>query len=209
MPSNIVHLAIAFESILIALAGILAWLLGVPLLEQVKFDWGGIGWGVAATGPLLLGMWWWSQSSLGPFRRIMHEVEGNFIPLFARCSYLELAVIALLAGVGEEALFRGVIQGALTPWLTPTGGVLAASVLFGLGHLITPTYALLASLIGLYLGGLFMISGNLFLVIIVHALYDFIALIYLIGRVDLRDKAKIKEELVRTSEGSLEDRDRQ
>ena len=60
--------------------------------------------------------------------------------------------------------------------------MLAASVLFGLGHMVTPTYAVLAGLIGLYLGALSMVFGNLLQVVVVHSLYDFVALLYLVRR---------------------------
>jgi membrane protease YdiL (CAAX protease family) len=67
---------------------------------------------------------------------------------------------------------------------TPRGedwpALVVSSVLFGLLHPITPTYAVLAGLIGAYLGGVWLANGNLLVVVIVHALYDFIALIYLL-----------------------------
>jgi membrane protease YdiL (CAAX protease family) len=109
----------------------------------------------------------------------MHEVEERLIPLFEECSYFEIALICLLAGVGEEALFRGVIQSALAEWLSPWWALFVASGLFGLGHLITPTYAALAVLLGIYVGGLFMLYDNLLTVVVVHVLYDGMALIYL------------------------------
>jgi membrane protease YdiL (CAAX protease family) len=64
-----------------------------------------------------------------------------------------------------------------------------ASALFGLGHFITPMYALLAGLLGLYLGGLAMIYDNLLLVMVVHALYDFVALVYLVRKYKQDHKA--------------------
>ena len=57
-----------------------------------------------------------------------------------------------------------------------------ASVLFGLGHLITPVYAVLAAVIGFYLGALFLATDNLLIAIVAHGLYDFVALLYLIRR---------------------------
>jgi membrane protease YdiL (CAAX protease family) len=53
-------------------------------------------------------------------------------------------------------------------------------VLFGLLHLVTPTYAVLAALMGGYLGWLYVRTGNLLVAIIVHALYDFFALSYFV-----------------------------
>ena len=56
-------------------------------------------------------------------------------------------------------------------------GLLASNVLFGLAHSITPTYAVLAGLLGIYLGFIFTITGeeNLIAPILCHSLYDLIA----------------------------------
>ena len=74
--------------------------------------------------------------------------------MFRRCTLAEFGIIALLAGVGEEMLFRGVLQGTISRWIRPEIGLVAASALFGLAHLITLMYALAASLMGIYLGWL-------------------------------------------------------
>jgi membrane protease YdiL (CAAX protease family) len=47
-------------------------------------------------------------------------------------------------------------------------------------HALTPTYALLAVLAGAYLGGVWLLSGNLLVVIVAHGIYDFVALLYLL-----------------------------
>ena len=93
-------------------------------------------------------------------------------------------MIATLAGLGEEMLFRGVVQGAIAHRLDGEAGMwialLVAGVLFGLGHCITVTYALLAGLIGIYLGAIWRLTDNLLVPIIAHAAYDFAALVYLV-----------------------------
>jgi len=103
------------------------------------------------------------------------------VPLFAGCSPWQLAVLSLLAGVSEEALFRGVVQG----WLMRVSGstvlgLVFASALFGLAHAITSTYAILAGLIGAYLGWLWLATDNLLTPTVAHAAYDFVALWYLL-----------------------------
>lgn len=189
MLGNMARLAIVFEGGLILLALSLGWLLGSPPFERVSLTWQAVVWGGVATGPPFLGVWWCTRLRWGPFSRLMREVEERLIPLFASCSCFELALISVFGGVGEEALFRGVIQETLTGWLNPWAALVVASGLFGLGHLITPTYAVLAGLIGLYLGGLSMAYDNLLVVVVVHALYDFVALVYLIGRHRAKQKA--------------------
>ena len=65
---------------------------------------------------------------------------------------------------------------------------------FGLLHFITPLYALLAGLMGLYLGWLYEATGNLIVPMIVHGLYDFAALVYLVRiRRPEREKRSGKE----------------
>ena len=101
----------------------------------------------------------------------------------------QLGVISFLAGLGEEMLFRGLLQDGLAHWLGNSFGlgeaaglwlaVGLASTLFGLLHWISPFYALVAGLIGAYLGWWRVQSGNLLGPIVAHALYDFVALVYL------------------------------
>ncbi len=86
--------------------------------------------------------------------------------------------VAVLAGLGEELLFRGVIQQALSDAWSPAPAILAASLLFGLAHAVSMPYFLFACLIGLYLGGLYHFSGNLLVPILVHSLYDWVAIHY-------------------------------
>jgi len=112
----------------------------------------------------------------------MREVKDKIVPIFLDSTISDLAAISVVAGIGEEALFRGVIQAALSEWLNPSTGLLIASALFGLGHLLTPAYGVLAGLLGLYLGGLFMAFENLLLVMVVHGVYDFLTLVYLMRR---------------------------
>jgi membrane protease YdiL (CAAX protease family) len=77
-------------------------------------------------------------------------------------------------------LFRGVFQAVLSRWAGTAVGLALASALFGLLHAITFTYAVLAGLAGAYLGALWLWTDNLLVSILVHALYDFVLLVYLI-----------------------------
>ncbi|WP_254506757.1 CPBP family intramembrane glutamic endopeptidase [Anatilimnocola floriformis] len=96
----------------------------------------------------------------------------------------QLLIVALAAGIGEEVLFRGLIQAGLAALLPNSfalvGSLLIASVLFGLCHYLSNTYFALATLAGAYFGLLMLVSGSLLPAIIAHALYDFIALAYLL-----------------------------
>ncbi len=102
------------------------------------------------------------------------------MPLLDKSSWSEIALIAVSAGVGEEMLFRGVVQASLGAWLGASWGLALASLLFGLLHPISVAYMVITAILGLYLGVLWNLGGNLLAVMITHALYDFAALGYLL-----------------------------
>jgi uncharacterized protein len=178
--------AAIFEASMAVLAVALGWLFGYPPARTLHLDLHGLGIGIVATLPLLALLWLCAVCPVRPLKRITRIVEAVLVPPFRECSVMELAVLSALAGIGEELLFRGVVQTVVTIECGgPSGvwiGLAVAAVLFGLLHPITPTYAALAGLIGLYLGGLWLISGNLLAPMIAHGLYDFLALLYLIRR---------------------------
>ena len=178
---NIVRFAVFFEAGIFLLAWILGWLIGIPPLRQMHATWTGLGAGLLATGPLLLGMWWCSVSQFRPLQALMRQMEESLVPLFHGASSRTLLLISVLAGLGEEGLFRGVFQTGLTEWLGMPVALLTTSALFGLAHLITPTYAVLAGLIGIYLGALAVVTDSLFAPVVAHALYDYAALTYLVS----------------------------
>lgn len=163
---------------LLALA--LGWWLEVAPFERLVWTWRGLAGGIAATAPLLLGLAWCLRTTFPPVVHLVEIVERRVAPLFAGSGPAAIAVVALLAGLGEETLFRGVIQPALAAHLPLAAAVATTGALFGLAHWITPTYALLAGLVGAYLGVLFVVSDNLLVPILAHALYDVVALALLV-----------------------------
>ncbi|HEX8199260.1 MAG TPA: CPBP family intramembrane glutamic endopeptidase [Isosphaeraceae bacterium] len=177
---EVVPFALLVEGSLAGVAGALGWLVGVSPWQTLRWDARDAAWGVGATLPLLPLLVVCTHSSWPPLARIRRFFDAVARPWFAACTRLDLALIALAAGVGEEALFRGVLQPALGRGMGTGPALAVTGVLFGLLHPITPTYAVLAGLIGVYLGGVWLASGNLLVVVIAHALYDFLALIYLL-----------------------------
>jgi membrane protease YdiL (CAAX protease family) len=173
---RVTGLAVAFELVLALLAAVGSWAFGYQLLAAARPTLTGTMVGVLATVPLLGGLWFTVRSDWAAMRRLRDEVERHVLPLFVGCSPLQLAAIAVAAGIGEELLFRGLAQGALTEVAGPLTGLLVTSVLFGLAHFITGAYALLAAVVGLYLGGLALLMDGIWAPVVVHSLYDFIAL---------------------------------
>jgi membrane protease YdiL (CAAX protease family) len=152
------------------------------LLSRFSLSWSATVYSLLLCLPLFAMLYFDERSQWPPLVRLREEIDEKVRPIFADCKIIDLAVIALLAGTGEELFFRGWLQGILTIKFGVLPGILVASVLFGLAHYLSPTYAIYAGLTGLYLGVIYQVSGNLYIVIAIHALYDFIALVYLVRK---------------------------
>jgi membrane protease YdiL (CAAX protease family) len=165
---------------------LLAWALsrwlGISPTEHLRLSLETVVWGVAATGPLLAGLAWMLTTRYGPVHRLVTLVVEQLGPLLVGRSVVELALLAAIAGISEEVLFRGVVQVALARVLPGGWALVAASAAFGLAHFASRTYALMAGVMGLYLGGLFLLQGSLLTPIITHALYDLVALVLVARR---------------------------
>jgi uncharacterized protein len=176
----VIIFAVFFEAGLAPFSLLLGWLLGHPPLQRFVWSYRDALWGGLAAIPLIalfLAMLRWP---VGPLARVKEFCEEEVVPLFDRSYWSELALVALSAGVGEEMLFRGVIQSTFADWM-PAGWALAlASVLFGVLHPISLSYIIIAGFLGFYLGAIWIYQGNLLTVMVTHALYDFVALGYLI-----------------------------
>lgn len=172
---------IALEGLLIGVAYLLGWLFGQPPLSHCFWSSAGWTWGLLGTLPMLAGLGVCLAWPEGPWRSLVQLVDSTLVPLFRTWKWSELALAAALAGLGEEMLFRGMIQDALVERIGagPIAAILVTGTLFGLAHAVTWSYALFASLVGLYLGWLYVAAGDLAAPIVAHGVYDFFALAYL------------------------------
>ena len=84
--------------------------------------------------------------------------------------------MALFAGVFEELLFRGVIQTTIAKFAPVIVAIIVSNIIFGAVHWRTALYALIAGLVGCWIGALFALTGNLLTPIVTHTVYDLIAL---------------------------------
>lgn len=170
--------AIAVEGGLIATAWLLSDWLEAPTLDMIRLEWKSLALGVAATIPPYLAFLVSWYRPIGPIRSVHDLTRDQIGPLFRPCTVPELACVAALAGIGEEMMFRGLLQPAFILWLGPILGLLAASLLFGALHLLTLAYGIIAAIAGLYFGALVLLTGDLGAAIIAHGLYDFLALLH-------------------------------
>jgi membrane protease YdiL (CAAX protease family) len=176
-------LALLGESALAASAAGAAWLLDLDLAWGAPLRDGVIGLGSAvalgAVNHALLtsapSMW-----IVNGVRAVYHEV---LVPLFGTLNTAAIIVIGIAAGVGEEWLFRGVLQSTI--------GLLPASLAFGAAHVggrAMLAFGVWAAVMGLVLGSLAIMTGGLLAPMVAHGAYDVLALMYV-----RRDAARARE----------------
>jgi membrane protease YdiL (CAAX protease family) len=110
----------------------------------------------------------------GPVRALRRLYRELLFPLFRASTPLEIVVISMLAGIGEEVLFRGAMQ--------PEWGLIVTSLVFGVFHVggrLTVALGIWAACTGALLGWLAIATGGLLAPIVAHIAYDALALSYL------------------------------
>jgi len=167
--------ALAFQGGIGVLGLVAILLFGIP----VRNDGMGVGaailWGLAgsvATYGVIMALSWLPgslQQSLESQLELLHRFARDY-------SWPILVTLSVLAGVGEELLFRGAIQGWLAQHLDESLAIVAASLLFGLVHYLSFTYFVLATGLGLALGAAYALTDSLLLVMVWHGAYDMLAL---------------------------------
>lgn len=168
--------AILLEGSLLVIAWLLAWCLGVPLFADFQWEAKSAWIGLVSVLPMLAFLGWILWSEYPPFAEIRDCCDSLVRQCFRRESWFSIALLSAVAGVGEEVLFRAVLQGGLSVHTDPVVGVLAASFLFAACHALTKGYFAAAFCIGIYLGMIWQAAGNLLAPIVAHAVYDFLAL---------------------------------
>jgi membrane protease YdiL (CAAX protease family) len=134
-------------------------------------------WVAPRQSPPLIFFCWTLSSRFGLFTEHRRLLE-RFVPLlFGNWSVLQLAAISATAGICEEALFRGATQNILAGFVGKLSALVLASVVFGCAHFLSWTYFVITTLIGAYLGLLWLWTGNLLSPMVTHAAYDFLALL--------------------------------
>lgn len=176
-------LGILFEVGLGFVGIVLARWLEIPLFSRLEFNFDAIFRGVVAAIPMLILMGLVTVSTWAPLVQLRKHVESLVREMFAQSHWTAIALVSIAAGIGEEVLFRGALQPWIESYSSPWIAIVIASVLFGLAHAMSFTYFAAATLIGFYLGWLAHEFNDLVAPIVAHALYDFIALLYVSMRV--------------------------
>lgn len=181
--SEFLNIAGITEASLVAIAFILGWFMNVSPVQQLYFDAWSVLVGVLATLPpiVFFGILYWFDPA--PMREIRDLLSDWLAPLLSECRWWDIVLLALMAGLCEELLFRGTLQLWMTANWGLTAAIVSGSVLFGLVHAVTPTYAVIATLMGAYLAAtMYLVDRpNLLVPITTHAVYDYVGFAVLIS----------------------------
>ena len=136
--------------------------------------WWGFGFALAAAGLLALQLW--SVLRLPQERREAARPKlgavSFLLPHTAR-EYGWFVALSVTAGFCEELLYRGYLVWFFTPWLGPIGAMLFVVAAFGVGHLYQGRRgAIKATLAGVVMAAIVLITNSLIPAMIAHALID-------------------------------------
>ena len=165
-----------FEGGLLAAAFLGGWLLDCPPTATLTWSFEDFGLGLLATVPMLVVLAICALSSSEAMKKIRAFQRDTVGHLLDECRWYDIVLLALLAGVCEEVLFRGF----LFLWLVRFNSVIAvliSNLAFGAAHAATPLYGILAAFLGLYLTALIAVdpTPNLLIPITAHTVYDIAA----------------------------------
>ncbi len=170
---------------------VLGWLIGTPIASQLSPSADVVLVGVIATLPLALFLWWFSNTQNPTLAAFRHSQIKFFSEIGFEFTTPRIIVMAIVAGVAEEFLFRGVLQSWINGFAPVAVALIASNIVFGLLHMRTMLYAVIAGLVGVYLGVVYVYTDSLLAPVITHGLYDYVALIYTKRAIDAyrRDSA--------------------
>jgi len=181
-PDSFFKTACYFESTLVLVAIAIGWLVDINPFEFIVFNEQAVINGIMGTLPLCLIFIALNQLQLESLQKIKQVLHSTLGASLQKHHWADLFVLAAIAGISEEILFRGVIQ----PWMENSWGMMAgllvSSVIFGLVHAVTALYFIMATAVSIYLG-LYLdydTTRNLLTPIIIHSLYDFFAFVLIL-----------------------------
>lgn len=166
-----------FEGSLILVAAFLGWLADINPFANLYFSEQALFYGIVGTVPLFVFFFALEQVNIPSVRKIRSLLVDTLGSGLKSCQWTDVFFLAAIAGFSEELLFRGLLQPWIEAYWGTAAGLIGSNIIFGLVHAVTPLYAFLATLIGIYLGLAMDFGGerNLMTPMIIHGLYDFLA----------------------------------
>lgn len=185
-----------FEGAMAFIAVILGAVFAVDILKHLEWTWIAVGWGVLATLPMFVLLTITANLRWEPFEKINELLLDTLGKHFSEARWWELILIAAMAGICEELLFRGFLMVWLENYLGMTAALILSSLAFGFAHYVTAMYLILTTSMGLYFGWIFDATGsrNLVVPIIAHGLYDFIAFYVIIYEYRQREESRSQDQ---------------
>jgi membrane protease YdiL (CAAX protease family) len=188
--NQVMKMTIAVEAGMGAAALGIGYYFDIPFAKSIHLyppDWFALGIGaISALIAALIAIF--IQRLPFSFTKQLKEDSNRVVSnLLGQCTRPDLIGIAMLAGVGEELLFRGLFQQGLMfavpeDWLAAGPWIVTAIValLFGMLHSISIPYVVVATIASVGLSVLFITTGDLLACILCHALYDLVLLLVLV-----------------------------
>ncbi|KAK4534424.1 hypothetical protein CDCA_CDCA01G0449 [Cyanidium caldarium] len=177
---DVYWLGLSTEAALFPLAMLLSRLFSVSLFSgTVWTDAVAIRDGVLLTAPFAAIFLSLGIVPLEAIQRLQRLTELATMRVFGRRNVIEVLLFCIAAGFGEEALFRGLLQGGLLQKFgnLPLAMALSA-VAFGAAHAATPAYFFLSAMAGAFFSWEYeFLQHNLVGPSVTHALYDWITVL--------------------------------
>ncbi|MBF0286959.1 MAG: CPBP family intramembrane metalloprotease [SAR324 cluster bacterium] len=177
---QLLFLTIVFEGGIALSALILGMLFETVVFRGSLFSIQTITGSILVSLPLFAGIVLVYRFQWPPLMQFKEDVNKMVHELFRQTTIIDLAIISMFAGIGEELFFRGFLQSTLINITNPWAAVALSSIIFGFAHFISWTYVIYATGVGIYLGVVFLVFDNIYIVMLAHALYDFVVLAYLV-----------------------------
>ena len=173
---NLLLIVTATEVVLLLVALLWGFLAEINPFNCLSFDLKDIFIGIIGA-MLLLAVNFLSINVFSKYIPFFKHLKNAYSEVCALCTDISLQnafIMAVLSGFVEELFFRGILQ--------PQFGIIISSIVFGFFHIggkKTFYYGIYTIFIGLYLGWLFIFTGNLLTCVIVHFLNNFLAFPYM------------------------------
>lgn len=180
----LLELSLGLSAILIGL------FLGVNPRQDLPAWWDGpaivksLGIGLLVGSAFALGMELVSRLPIRSMQKLERSMQSQLHLLLGPMSVPDLLLLSLSAGIGEELLFRGLIQGwwmslsETQSFLESLPGMALSAVCFGFAHPLSKTYIVLATLAGFLFAILYWATRDLLACVLAHAIYDAIICVY-------------------------------
>ncbi|HSW46910.1 MAG TPA: CPBP family intramembrane glutamic endopeptidase [Phycisphaerae bacterium] len=190
LASSMTQVVVVASCVVVAMLFFRARLAGFGLGRRFGATAGWTGWWIAGgllasfccTGVVVLAAQWVIRLLWPDFRPPEH---GVFTTLNSSQATLAMRILAIggaavLAPMGEECLFRGILQTGIKKLMPPRRGsvyhrwaaIWLTATAFGLLHVATPQFVPALIVLGVILGYLYERTGSLWVPIVVHMLFN-------------------------------------